>query len=638
MCGICGIANTFEEEKRRVVVQQMNEAILHRGPDEAGFLSTPFCTLAMRRLAIIDLTGGTQPIYNESRSVCVFLNGEIYNYKELRKTLEKKGHIFTTSSDTETLVHLYEEFGQEMTTRLKGMFTFCIYDLREEVLFIGRDRFGEKPLYYHHNGKGFSFSSEVKSLLENDDIPRVLNEEALPYYLSLGVVPEPLTLLKDIYSLPPGHTLLFRHHRVIIEKYFEVNYKPDERLRSKEEVMEYLNPILNKAVKRQMISDVPIGAFLSGGIDSSTIVAKMQQQSSEPIKTFTVKFEDSKYDESPVAKAVSEHLGTDHYQITIPNYDFDEDLFWMIIDHNGLPFTDSSAIPTYLITKEIKKHVTVALSGDGGDELFAGYNVFKWWSKITRIHQLPRVVKRLISGSAEMVSQLSSFENSTTLRQVKRATQVASYSESFMPIVFHQMFTDKEVGKLFWNASPVEKNNLQRLAEYPKAASGWSSLRKVMYYRVMHNLPLHMLPKVDRMSMANSLEVRAPFLDPDLFEASTRIPDRFLIHDGIGKYILREMVKDQLPDIVFNHPKTGFDIPLQKYFNTKFKNLIKSLVNEGHPLAQLFDIRTIEKWIELGTKQRKDNKTHSIYRTTHQIWLIIQLFGWAKRFKVKIVA
>lgn len=630
MCGICG--KTGSRDKTDSLVKAMNNAIAHRGPDEQGQYTSDFCSLAMSRLAIIDLKSGSQPIFNEDKTICIFMNGEIYNYPTLRSELIINGHQFTTNSDTEVVLHLYEEKGMETPRYLRGMFTLCIYDLKKNTLFLSRDRFGEKPLYYHHSGGELSFSSEIKSLLEDQSVPRVLNREALEYYLKVSMVPEPLTLFKDIFSLPPGHSMLFGNGKLNIEPYFSINYQVDTNIKSEADAIEYLSPYLNNAVKKQLISDVPIGAFLSGGIDSSTVVALMQQNASRPIKTFTVKFEDSAYDESPIAWEVAKYLGTEHHQIDVPNKDFQEDIFWTMIDHSGLPLADSSAIPTYFISKEIRKHVTVALSGDGGDELFAGYNLFKWWQKLNSFKNIPPPLFGVSSNLLSLTSNIPGLRNSSKIRQAKRVSDILRAPDELRAIELHHILNDVQMRSILKSGT----FEYPRLAELPCQSEQWTPLRKLMYYRITHNLPLHMLTKVDRMSMANSLEVRTPFLDPDLFEASSKIPDRLLIKNNTGKYILRKLMKPNLPEIVFDHPKTGFDIPLQKYFNTEFENLTKTLVSDTNPLAELFNLDVINGIMNSSFNQASSNSKHSIYRLTHQAWLFIQLFGWARRFNITL--
>ena len=371
MCGICGLSSTSYED-RVATVGRMNDALIHRGPNDAGQYDGYQSSIAMRRLSILDLTTGHQPIANEDQSLQIVFNGEIYNYRELREKLIATGrHIFKTTSDTEVILHLYEEYGQDAPKYLQGMFAFCIYDTKRESLFIARDRFGEKPLFYAKPTQGtFAFSSELTSLLEVKGIERKLDIEALSYFLHVGYVPTPLTLLKSVRELPAGHWLTWQQGKLEIGKYYQPNYTPDPALQREEDAVEAVRATLLKVVKRQMVSDVPLGAFLSGGIDSSAVVAAMQRQSSQKIKTFTVRFEHAAFDESQIAREVANHLGTDHHEFVVTNGGFDEEDLWRTIRHVGQPFLDSSAIPTFILSNKVKDHVTVSLSGDGGDEMF----------------------------------------------------------------------------------------------------------------------------------------------------------------------------------------------------------------------------------------------------------------------------
>jgi len=634
MCGITGIIsfnNKLSTEQRNDYVNAMNAAILHRGPDESGDFHNDFCSLAMRRLSIIDLSSGQQPIFDERGKIGVFFNGEIYNYLELRKSLIEKGHQFKTNSDTEVLVHLYKEYGAKMLPFLRGMFAFCIFDTEKNSYFIARDRFGEKPLFYHFSEQIFSFSSEIKSLLANKNISRRLNQDALPYYFRTSLLPEPITLFKDIFCLPAGHFIEINKTGISVKKYFEIEYNIDQNIKTEVDAEDFIRPILEKAIKRQTISDVPIGAFLSGGIDSSTIVALLQKNTEKPIKTFTARFAETDYDESTIAKKVAEYCGTEHHELVIPNYDFTEDIFWTIIDHVGQPFRDSSAIPSFLLTHEIRKQVKVALSGDGGDELFGGYDVFQWYQKIENIRQVPPPIRQIGEWGLGALQQIPLIGKHPKIRQIKRGISTSLENLDNIPISLNAFFSPNEIQKLLQFQADL---NFSDLKKYPAKIQAGSSLRKIMYYRTQHTLPANMLIKIDRMSMANSLEVRSPFLDPDLFEAAAQLPDKFLIKDGKGKYIIRRIMEKELPAEVFSHPKSGFNIPLHKYQNEAFRDLAKRLLFEENPFPQLFDTNYLKQIYEIGLGMSASQK--SIFQSSHQLWMLMQLFGWGKRFGVQI--
>ncbi len=638
MCGITGIIsfnNGLSTAQRTDFVTAMNAAILHRGPDEGGKFHNDYCSLAMRRLSIIDLSSGQQPVFNETGKIGVFFNGEIYNYPELREDLSKKGHQFKTNSDTEVLVHLYEEYGNKMLPLLRGMFAFCVFDTEKNTYFIARDRFGEKPLFYHFSERIFSFSSEIKSLLENKNIPHQLNQEALPYYFRTSLLPEPMTLFKDIFCLPAGHFIEIDKNGISVQKYFEIEYNIDQNIKTEADAEAFIRPVLEKAIQRQTISDVPIGAFLSGGIDSSTIVALLQKNAAKPIKTFTARFEESAFDESTIAKKVAEYCGTEHHELVIPNYDFTEDIFWTIIDHVGQPFRDSSAIPSFLLTKEIRKHVKVALSGDGGDELFGGYDVFQWYQKIGQIRNIPSPIRYLGLSGLKVAQRFANTRGPyEKIRQLIRGVSTSLEKLDDIPIALNSFFSTSEIQQLLTHQPDLV---FEALKEYPNKIRKGSPLRKIMYYRTQHTLPANMLIKIDRMSMANSLEVRAPFLDPDLFAAAAQLPDEFLIKNGKGKHIIRQIMGKELPPEVFNHPKSGFSIPLHRYQNTEFKNLAYRLLFVDNPFPDLFDEDYLKLIYQQGLTGLQSATTRkSIFQTSHQLWMVMQLFGWGERFKVQV--
>lgn len=639
MCGICGIIdikNKLAKDTRNSFVQDMNQAILHRGPDEGGHYQDDISALAMRRLSIIDLSSGQQPIFNETKDIGVFFNGEIYNYPDLRTDLIQKGHHFKTQSDTEVLVHLYEDLGTKMLPLLKGMFTFCLFDKKKKNFLLAKDRFGEKPLFYHHQDGKFSFSSEIKSLLADKSIPRKLNQEALPYYFRTSLLPEPMTMFEGIFSLPPGHFIQINATgEISIKKYFDLQYQVDKNIKTEEQATAFIRPILEQAVQRQTISDVPIGAFLSGGIDSSTIVALLQKNASKPIQTFTARFEDQAYDESTIARKVADYCGTQHHEMVVPNYDFTEEIFWMIIDHVGQPFRDSSAIPSFLITQEIRKHVKVALSGDGGDELFGGYSVFQWYQKISDFQKIPRLIRQIGQYGLQVAQQVPLINNISKIRQIQRGVSTSLEALDDIPIALNAFFNESEIQQLFQQNVNLD---FLLLKKYPAHIRNSSALRKIMFYRTQYTLPANMLVKIDRMSMANSLEVRAPFLDPDLFDAAAKLPDKFLLKNGKGKHIIRKIMEKELPPEVFNHPKMGFSIPLHQYQNTAFKNLARRLLFEENPWPDLFEPAYLQQIYREGLEIKQDTAQKSVFQASHQLWMMMQLLGWAQRFGVGIAS
>src|SRR4030095_12587891 len=394
---MCGITGFVRPDKGQIagtadLIGRMCDAIIHRGPDDHGVMIKNGAVLGMRRLSIIDLAGGHQPISGEDGSVTIVYNGEIYNFRELHSLLKSRGHTFQTHSDTEAVVHAYEEFGPSCVDHFRGMFAFAIWDDRNQKLFIARDRVGKKPLYYTVTDRGtFVFGSELKSLLVHPEVKRNINLEAVDAYLTLGYVPDPQCIFRDIYKLPPGHHLTFADNRVVVQKYWDFNFNPDPSMTA-EECVRGLRELLDEAVRLRLVSDVPLGAFLSGGIDSSTIVGLMARNMGQPVKTFSIGFHEDSYNELEYARLTAKKFGTDHHEffVTPEICDIVEELVW----HFDEPFADSSAIPTYIVSKLAREHVTVILSGDGGDELFAGYTRYVVDQGRSAFSSVPSVVRK----------------------------------------------------------------------------------------------------------------------------------------------------------------------------------------------------------------------------------------------------
>jgi asparagine synthase (glutamine-hydrolysing) len=640
MCGICGLHSTRKSAALADAVADMNAALLHRGPDQTGQLDGDGCSLAMRRLSIIDLEGGCQPMHNEDGNLTIVFNGEIYNFQTLRRQLERSGrHVFRTQSDTEVLLHLFEEHGAATPSLLRGMFAFCIYDRRDDSLFLARDRFGEKPLYYSENGGAFGFSSELPSLLRWKELPRRLDYKALYYLLHFGYVPQPLTLFENIRQLPPGHSLAWRNQTATVVRYFTPIYRPDKALSDERVAVEALRGELMKAVASQMVCDVPLGAFLSGGIDSSTVVAAMQRQSSRPIQTFTVRFERQEYDESAIARTVARHLGTDHHEFVVRDEGFQPEDLWRVLRHFGQPFLDSSAIPTFLISQQIRRHATVALSGDGGDEVFAGYRYFSKTMAVDRLAHLPRPLLALGDGLVTTLSMLPWLRGKTPMRKAHRALRVASLPPDIRPAHMETLFHFEEIGDLITPALARKFCAFTDTFTAPTiAATGdVSRLRQLMHYWVAFRLPENMLAKVDRMSMATSLEVRCPLLSAEVSDLAMKLPDQHLIRGKTRKYLLREAGRKWLPDAVYRHPKMGFTIPLHTFMNQHYDELCGRYLGQRNQglVGELFSKKAIEAIIARGKLQRSNAAT-SVHRTSHQLWALLQLSSWAECYNVDL--
>jgi len=619
----------------------MNAALEHRGPDQAGQSDVDGCSIAMRRLSIIDLEGGQQPMHNEDGSLAIVFNGEIYNFQEIRRSLETSGrHIFRTRSDTEAILHLYEDRGAETPALLRGMFAFCIYNSRDDSLFLARDRFGEKPLYYSICNGVLAFSSELPSLLHWKKLPRKLNVTALFYLLTLGVVPPPLTLFEDILQLPAGHSLLWRNQTATLTRYFHPVYSPDKALSDERVAVEALQYELMKAVRSQMVSDVPVGAFLSGGIDSSTVVAAMQRHSGRPVKTFTVRFESEEYDESAVARSVARHLGTDHHEFVITNGGFEVEDLWRIIRHFGQPFLDSSAIPTYWISRQIRQHATVALSGDGGDEIFAGYRFFSDALAVDHLADVPRQLLAVGQGILSKIATIPGLRGETFLRKARRALEVASLPRGSRPAYMETLFSSEQMNILITPALSQKFAEITDTytSETLAPVSYATRLRQLMHYWTAFRLPEDMLAKVDRMSMATSLEVRCPLLSTEVSDFAMKLPDNMLIRGQTRKYLLRQAGRKWLPATVYSHPKMGFTIPLHTFLNGHCDDLCERYLNgSGRQfIRELFRKDAVQAVIARGRGFQRSNAETSVHRTSHQLWALLQLGYWAECYDVTL--
>ena len=636
MCGICGYA--LKQDEAPPSLRAMMDLLRHRGPDAEGILDDGHVAIGMRRLAVIDVAGGNQPIPNEDQSVWVILNGEIYNYMELRQTLVQQGHTFRTQSDTEVLVHLYEERGDEMLQELRGMFAVCIYDRRDASLLLARDAFGEKPLFYSFTGNSLVFASEVNSLLAGGTIPRRLDYEALGYYLRASFVPAPLTMFSDIRQLEPGCWMRWKDGALSHGRFWTPDYTPSPELQDDAEAQEAIEEAIRRAVSRQLVSERPLGAFLSGGIDSSTVVAFCQEARPEPIQTFTVGFEEASYDESSIARLVAEWVGTNHHEHRVVNAQFDPQLLWHIVDHVGGPFADSSAIPTYIISKVASRDVTVCLSGDGGDEMFGGYPAFRLGLAIQRLGRLPKPLLRQGERMAAWAAGVKGLDRVRLVRLGRRALQIAQTDGLSQFVEMHSLFSPAEVDALVADPRLQESVHapLDRVTTLPPEAKEWSPLKCLMYYRLRHVLPEDMLVKVDRMSMSCSLEIRAPFLDLDLAKLAMSLPDKHLIRRGEQKYLLRQLARKRLPSAVLDHPKAGFSIPLHRIQNQEYRQLAADLLDSRSGLMELFSPMVLDKLRSTALGRDRDMADSSVYRVSHQLWALMQLGAWGQRFGVTL--
>jgi len=618
MCGICGyIGDSGLGSSDLETIKRMNEAIYHRGPDDEGYFVENNIALGVRRLSIIDLIRGHQPIYNETGTIVIVFNGEIYNFKELRIDLERGGHQFSTNSDTEVIVHLYEDFGFDCLKKLNGMFAFAIYDKAEDLLFMARDRLGIKPLHYYSGGKVFVFGSELKSLLLFPGLRREIDLKSLNRYLTFEYVPTPLTIYKDIYKLPPGYYLVFKKGRLLIKRYWNLSYK-DNPIKSKDECAEKLRWYIADSVKKRMISDVPLGAFLSGGIDSSLITAFMVRQCSRKVKTFNVSFDDKSFDESRYARKIASFLGTEHYEERLtPKMLLD--LVPQIIGVLDEPFADASAIPTYLLSKFTRESVTVALSGDGGDEVFGGYPTYQ-------AHKMARYFPKVIYPVARgLVNRLPvSDDNITFDFKAKKFISGIPYSPEIRNQIWLGSFEPFQKRELF---SAEVREYLRSDDEFDilsKSLDGCDAdnyLERVLWLDMHFYLQDNMLVKVDRTSMANSLEVRVPYLDHRLVEFVCSLPPSMKLNGFTTKYILKRASKDLLPDEIINRPKKGFGVPVAKWVKNELKSFILDVLDEKRIKREgVFNPRFIRGLLEDHFRGARDNRKLIWTLAVFELW------------------
>ncbi|HZM99444.1 MAG TPA: asparagine synthase (glutamine-hydrolyzing) [Pyrinomonadaceae bacterium] len=583
MCGITGWASlnshTPPPEGARELLHSMCERMVHRGPDSEGSYVTSGVALGMRRLAIIDLVTGEQPAFNEDKSVTVVLNGEIYNYRELRTDLEKRGHTFRSASDTEVLPHLYEEYGDEMIRELNGMFAFALWDNRHRRLLIARDRFGEKPLYWCVFDKTLLFASEPKVLLAHPAVKPSLNLQALRQYLSFDYVPAPFSIYEGINKLPAAHKLVVEDGRVYTERYWCLSYKTAEPVPSEDEAAEHLRELMADAVRMRLVSDVPLGVLLSGGVDSSTVAALAVAASHEAVKTFSISFAEASFDESAYARGVAKFLGTDHHEERLS-----ANLAANLVSEIGAwmdePFSDPSLVPTYLLSRFTRKHVTVALGGDGGDELFAGYPMYAGlrWAEFYK-----RVPSALRTSVVEPLVKLLPVKTKNLSFDYKalRFVTGAKYDAVARHHVWFGSFTPEEQTELL-TADALAASDSDIYAQARQFADECDSADLVTRMQSVDTrlyLAEDILTKVDRASMAVSLEVRAPFLDPRVAEYVASLPCNYKLRGQKTKYILKKAVKEMLPPFVTKRGKKGFGVPVAEWLKVKLRPLARDLLS-----------------------------------------------------------
>lgn len=599
MCGIIGIYKVHNSlDVKKLQLDNETGILMHRGPDAFGYHLDSNLFLGHRRLSIIDLSTGQQPMYNEDRTVCTVFNGEIYNFKDVRKTLKKKGHRFATNSDTETIVHAYEEWGTDCLEKLSGMFAFAIWDNRKQKLFVARDRLGIKPLFYAWLDGNFYFASEMKGILQFQEFPRDLDLDALAAYFCLSYIPAPMTIFKHIRKLEPGHFITIENNKITIEKYWDLYFDPNTS-RSMQSTIDTFMGKLGETVEKHMISDVPLGAFLSGGIDSGAIVALMSKATTLPVNTTSIGFggEAGGYlDERGYARQVALRYGAKHSEFTVnPKIDaiIDE-----IVKSFDEPFADHSTIPSYYLCQKTRENVTVALSGLGGDELFGGYERYLGFKLSALYRRVPIFLRRnFINQLVEKIPERA--DGHYTVNHLKRFVRSANLPQDDMYYNFTNMFHKIDAGELFANGDLFRQGLIkskEMIVKHFNAENAEDPLDRVFYCDIKTYLPEDILACTDRISMRHSLEVRVPFLDHELMEYCATIPSEMKIKLWHKKYIFKKAVDSLLPREVINHRKQGFVGPMTQWLRTDLKEYASSVLNpsalEKHGL---FNVDTVSR-------------------------------------------
>ena len=628
MCGICGIVKR-EGDKSAIEgrIRQMSDQIRHRGPDDSGAYiwgDDTIVGLGHRRLSIIDLSAaGHQPMSNEDGTIWIVLNGEIYNYITLKDELSDRGHVFKSKSDTEVILHSYEEFGKNCVKHFRGMFAFALWDQRMQVLLLARDRVGKKPLLYYYSGGVFCFASEFSAMLASGLINKEVNSEAIHYYLTLGYVPAPMTVYNGVFKLPPAHLLILGKGKLEIEQYWRLNYAEKIDISEEEAASEVLR-LLKEAVRIRLHSDVPLGAFLSGGVDSSAVVAVMSQFCDKKVKTFSMGFEDGGYNELQFARIIANRFNTDHNELIVKPEAVK--ILPTLVERYGEPFADSSCIPTYYVAQETKRFVTVALNGDGGDELFAGYERYQAMLGAEFYQRLPAMLKRIIGDFAGILPD--SIEQKNKFRRIRRFFEGAALPESSRYLKWVGIFDERLRRDTYSEHFKEVASNADILR-----LIGWVSISqeklslvdRLLYMDTTTYLPGDLLVKVDIASMANSLEARSPFLDHELMEFVARLPSRYKLKCKTRKYILKKAIKDLVPASNIHRKKMGFGIPVGKWFRNELKSFLCSTLLSEHFFSRgYFKPEAIRYMVSRHIEEKADY--------SFQLWTILMLELWHRRF------
>ncbi|MEM6282641.1 MAG: asparagine synthase (glutamine-hydrolyzing) [Chloroflexota bacterium] len=622
MCGICGIAQR-EGTVPEALLRQMNAALFHRGPDEDGYSLHGHVGLAMRRLSIIDLTTGKQPIGNEDGSIQVVFNGEIYNYPDLKLALERAGHRFATQTDTEVIPHGYEQHGLDYITQLNGMFTFALYDDNEDRLVLGRDRTGQKPLFYYHSGDTLYFASELKSLLLCPEVPREIDDVALYHYLTLQYVPGPGTILKGVKQLPPAHFAVWQRGELSLHRYREPRYS-DKQQMTDDEWIAATRETMQAAVHRHMLADVPLGAYLSGGVDSSIVTALMAERGT--VKTFSIGFDVAQYSETEHARRVAEHYATDHREFIVSANAVLEHLpevVWIA----GQPLADTSCVVTYHLAMQTRKHVTVALTGDGGDEAFAGYTRYLL-DRLLRLYRiLPEAARtQLVPALAGLLPDRADIPTDRNVVEgLKRLAQASTTTHKASIVAWGSFFTEaqkRNLGTGDWLRRVGNAETTAWMATVYDAIDAGNRLERTQGTDLLTYLPDDLLVKADRMAMAHSLETRAPFLDNEVLALAAAMPENLKIRGRTQKWVLREAFKQELPPENVNRIKRGFGMPVATWLREPLREMAYDLLLSDRAVGRgYFRREAVRALLDAHTAKQADHGQRLWALLTLEMWL-----------------
>lgn len=629
MCGICGILTRAPRHKiDEALLRRMCGTMRHRGPDDEGICLDAWSGgqigLGSRRLSIIDLEGGRQPMSNEDGALRVVCNGEIYNFHDLREHLLRRGHTLRTRCDTEVILHLYEDKGIDCIEDLRGMFAFALWDAAKERLLLARDRLGKKPLLYRLDGERLVFASCIRAILQAPNIPREVEAEALHHYLTYQYVPHPLTMFRGILKLPPAHRLLFERGEARVERYWRPEFSEAADM-SEAECVEGVRGLLEEAVRLRMVSDVPLGAFLSGGIDSSIVVGLMSRQTREPVRTFSIGFEEKNYDELGYARTAANRFHSEHREFIVrPRA---AEIIPELVRHFEEPFADSSAIPTYCVSKMTSEFVKVALTGDGGDECFGGYPRYRAVKLGGIADRLPGPLRRLL-GWRGWQRLPASVEQKTLRRRAKKLLRALSCPPEQRYLMWISIF-DEESKRFLCTAdfasSVAGKDSLDFLDQYYRVAGRGDFLGKTTFVDLMTYLPCDLLAKVDVTSMAHSLEARAPFLDHKLVEFAATIPTHLKVRRWTMKYVLKRAFADLLPPRIVRRGKMGFGVPISEWFRRDLAGYVRDALLDQRALDRgYFRPQAVEQLIEQHVGRRADHG--------YRLWALLMLELWHREF------